>query len=537
MREYQFRPWHAIVGIVVLAAIIIGVVVATTGGDDSDSSADAGTDAAAPGEATRGGTLVYARNQEPPTLNPIGCSDNGCIYTIVQIFDQLVEVGPDGIQPGLAESWTTSDDGKTWTFNLREASFSDGTPVTSDDVVFSLRRFADPKINQFYSGLGSSIKSVRAQGPRTVVVELEQVDGAFLDNLSSFVPSIIPKAYYERVGDEAFGNKPVGSGPFQVKSFKRGDRVELVRNPNYWKPGQPYLDGVTQLYIADDNTRMLKVTSGEAQAAANVPYSQVERIDAEDGVNVKVETYSAWDAIWFNTDKKPFDEANVRLALNYATPRQAILDTVLFGNGELANSIIGKVKYWDSAVEGFPYDLDRARELLADSSVPDGFTMNLLIPSGDVVERQSAEIIQQSWAEIGVKVNIRQADVGTAFERWFNGSEDAATFPTNALSSDAPSDDNLAVVFYYSKGGADAFATGWSDPEVDRLYLEATGTADEETRKANYSEIQSIAMEEPPAVPLFFSPGRTALSDDVQGFTTNITGWPNLEDVYLDNQQ
>jgi peptide/nickel transport system substrate-binding protein len=495
----------------------------------------AGPSRSAPSATHRsGGTLIYARNQEPPTLNPIGCADNGCIGPIIQIFDQLVEVGYGRTpQPGLAKSWSRSKDGKRWLFNLREARFSNGARVTAADVVFSIKRFANPNVNKFYSGLGDSIKSVRAAGPTRVVINLKRTDGAFLDNLSSFVPSIIPKTYYEKVGDKAFGEKPIGSGAFQVKKFARGDRLELVRNPYYWKKGRPFLDGVTMLYVTDDNTRMLKVTSGEAQVGASVPYSQIDRIDRQSGISVKVEPYSAWDAIWLNVKKKPLDETKVRLALNYATPKQAILQTVLRGNATAANSLIGKVKYWSPRVKTYPYDLNQARQLLAGTSVPQGFSIGLLIPSGDVVVRQIAELTQQAWAKIGVKAKIQQADLGTAFDRWFKGSEMSATFATNSLSSDTLSDDNLGVVFYYSKGGANAFGTGWSNPEVDRLFLKASGSLSEAVRKAAYARIQAISMAEPPAVPLFFTESRTALSDKVKGYRTTLTGWQRLEEVSL----
>jgi peptide/nickel transport system substrate-binding protein len=480
-----------------------------------------------------GGVLRFARNQEPGTLNPIGCGDNGCIWALTQIFDQLVDVTADGLEPGLAESWTSSDDGTVWTFNLRDAKFSNGDPVTAEDVKFSLDRFADPEINAAYSGVAASIKSVDITDPKTITITLDHPDGAILEDLAMFVPSIIDKSVYEAVGDEAYGSSPVGSGPFMVKSFNRGQSLELVRNPYYWKSGQPYLDGVTFAFVPDDNTRILQLQNGEADVAAEIPYSQVAQVDAADGITVNVEDILTWDALWLNNSRKPLDEAAVRQALAYATPREDMLQSVLFGNAEVANSVIAKGKYWSKDVPAYTFDLDKAKELLATSSVPNGFPMEMLVVAGDTVERQEAEIIKEAWSQIGVDLTIRPVDIGTAFDEWFGGNVDAATFPGNTLSSDTLSDDNLAQVFYDTSGGANSFGTGYSNPEVAAILKDATQTQDEAVRAADFARMQTVTMADAESVPLFFTKARTGLSDKVQGFRTVQPGWWDLENVWL----
>ena len=369
--------------------------------------------------------------------------------------------------PGLAESWTSSDDGLVWTFKLRDAKFSNGDPVTAEDVKFSLDRFANPDINASYAGVAASIDSVDVVDPKTVTITLKHPDGAILENLAMFVPSIIDQSVYEAVGDEAYGTAPVGSGPFMVKSFNRGQSLELVRNPYYWKPGQPYLDGVTFSFVPDDNTRILQLQNNEADVAAEVPYSQVAQLDAADGIQVQVEDILTWDALWLNNLKKPFDEPAVRQALAYATPREDMLASVLFGNAEVANSIIAKGKYWSADVPGLHLSTSRRRRSCwPPRSVPNGFPMELIIVAGDTVERQEAEIIKEAWSQIGVDLTIRPVDITSIFDEWFGGKVDAATFPGNTLSSDTLSDDNLAQVFYDPAAGANSFGTGYSNPEV-----------------------------------------------------------------------
>jgi len=483
----------------------------------------------------KGGALVMARDAEPLTLNPIGASDNGSIFMIVQIFDTLVETQDAPVpQPALAKSWTVSDDSKTWTFALREnVKFSNGDSLTCDDVKFSIDRFADPKINTSYGGFGAAIDATECTDPSTFVIRLKNAQGAFLDYLSTFIPSIIPKAVYEKMGDKAFSEMPVGSGPFMVKEWVRGQRLVLERNPHYWKDGQPYLDQIVIDYVPDENTRMLRVESGEAQIATEVPYSQLERIEALDHVGVQIEDVMAWDAVWFNSRKPPFNDPNVIRALNYATPKEAMLAALMHGAGEVANHVIAKVKYLDPGVKPYPYDLEKAKEALAKSSVPNGFTFSCLIVAGDQFELQQAQILQSEWAKIGVKMEVQAVDVGTIWTRWGSGDESCFTFTGSGLSSDALSDDNLAVVFFDFNGGIESFWTGWNNQKAIDLVKAAGSTIDEEKRKAAFHELQRLVMDEFPAVPLFFIKARTAVSDKVKGFKTLPVKWWNLEDVWM----
>jgi peptide/nickel transport system substrate-binding protein len=360
------------------------------------------------------------------------------------------------------------------------------------------------------------------------------VDGAFLDYLSTFIPSIIPKKIYEQMGDEAFSEKPIGSGPFKVTEWTRGERLVLDRNPYYWKEGQPYVDRIIFYYVPDSNTRMLKVESGEAHIATEVPYSEIERLNEIKGVFVQVEDVMAWDAIWFNIRIPPLDDKRIRQALNYATPKEAMLKTLLHGAGEIANHVIAKVKYWDPTVSAYPYDMDKAKKLMAQSKKPNGFSMPMLIVAGDPVERQQAEIVQAEWAKLGVKITIEAVDVGTIWDRWLSSEEMCFTLPGNALSSDALSDDNLALVFFDFTAGAQSFWTGWNNPRAIELVQKAGKTVDEDVRTEAFHEVQRLVMEEAPAVPLFFTKARTALRDDVHGFSTLPVKWWNLEDVWLE---
>lgn len=489
----------------------------------------------AAGTPKSGGVLTFARTQEALTLNPILASENGSIWTMPQLFDQLLEVrhGYPDPQPGLAESWTSSSDGLTWTFHIRDAAFSDGSPVTADDVKFSLDRFANPNINVNYAFLGTSIASTTVVNSRTVVVRLKHVDSTFLFNLAMFVPSIVPKKVILDIGDKAFGQHPVGSGPFRLKKWTRGVSLELERNPHYWRSGRPYLDGLTFNTVPDDNTRVLSLESGAVHIADAIPYPAIEQLKKRDGLTVLIESLSTWNCITLNNALKPFDEVAVRQALNYATPRQQILDTIYLGKAELANSQIGKVKYWDRSVGTYGYDPGRAKTLLKGSTVPSGFSVPILVTSGDAVELQTAEAIQAAWAEVGVKLNIDQVDVGTAVTQWYGGKTPGMLFPGSALSSDTLSSGENDAIFLDYAEGFKSFFTNYRSARATSLISEVVNTLDEGRQAKLYSEIQTLGMHDTPAIALFFTYARTGVSKSVHGFGTVPTGWWNFDEVWL----
>jgi len=468
-------------------------------------------------------------------LNPINAPSNGSIFIITQIFDQLVEMGQGSeVEPGLASSWEKSADGLSWTFHLREASFSNGEPVTAEDVKFSIERFANPKINVSYPALGEAIKDVQVVDPHTAIIHLKHVNGALLDDVAMFASSIEPKKVVEKIGDKAFSEHPVGSGPFMLTEYVRGQKTVLARNPHYWRAGQPLLDGVVFEYVPDANTRVLKLRSGETDVAAAIPYNQVASLNGTEGISVEVAKALSWQSIFLNTTKPPLGDVKVRQALNYATPKEEILKTVLYGNAQIANSMIPPLKYWDASVKAYPFDLEKAKTLMSESSGSKGFKLELLIPSGDPVEQQIAEVLKAEWAKIGVNVDIVQREVGALESGWFEGKGGmAATFEGGTLSSDTLSDDEIAGLTLNPEAGLHSLGTYYNNPKVNKLLAEAGSTLSEEQRAKDFAEVQQIAMEDAPAVPLFFTKSVTGVRSNVKDFQTYPIGWWPLRQVWL----
>jgi peptide/nickel transport system substrate-binding protein len=521
--------------VVLLGALVaLSVAISACGGGGGGTTGESSAEA---GEPVRGGKMVFARSQDADVgLNPINAPSNGSIFIIQQIFDQLVEMGAGSeVVPGLATSWNSSNGGKTWTFKLREAQFSNGEPVTGEDVKFSLERFADPKVNVSYPTLGEAIDNVQVVDPHTVKVNLSRVDGAFLDNIAMFAAAIEPKNVVEKVGDKAFSENPIGSGPFEVKEYKRGQKTVLQPNPHYWRKGQPYLAEVVFEFVPDANTRVLKVRSGEADVADAIPYNQVASLESSGEVSVEVAKALSWTSIFLNLKKPPLGDKKIRQALNYATPKEEILKSVYFGDAEIANSNIPPLKYWDESIEPYPFDLEKAEELMAESSSPNGFKLELLIPAGEPVVKQTAEILKEEWGKIGVNVEIVEKDLGALESAWFEGKGGmSATFAGGTLSSDTLSDDEIAIITLEPEGGLNSLGTFYNNPKVNKLLSEASSTINDEVRAEKFAEVQKIALEDAPAVPLFFTKSVTAVRDNVKNFQTYPIGWWPLREAWVE---
>ena len=239
--------------------------------------------------------MNFGRYADSLLLDPVLNDANVDIWILSNLYDTLLLPTDDGkgVQPGLASSYAMTPDGKTVTLTLRDGiMFSDGSPITAEDVKWSLDRARDPK-EGIWNFIDESIGSVDIKDPKTVVLTLKHPDPAIVPGLSVFNNAIMPRKLVEAMPGatlddkaKAFAEHPVGSGPFAFQSWSRGQEMKLVRNAHYWRPGTdgkplPYLDGVTFEILPDDATRLLKVQSGELDGAEFVPFSRVEEMKAD----------------------------------------------------------------------------------------------------------------------------------------------------------------------------------------------------------------------------------------------------------------
>ena len=522
MHELKDRPrWaEGVVTFGLCAVALAGIVV---------------TDRAEAQTIKRGGTLVLARPEDTLSFNPYTQGDNGSIYAIVQVCDQLVEAGATGteLKPGLAESWEVAPDGLSYTFKLRTAKFSDGTPVTVDDVVFSLGKLNDP--GAAYQFLMKPVKAIEKVDDSHVRVTLKEPYAPFLSVMSVFAASIVKKAAFEASPDE-FASKPVCSGPFKVQSYERGTKIVLVKNPNYWDVGAdgqplPYLDEVDLLNVPDTNARVLGLQNGDYDAAAIIPFNQAKAVSETPNVTLEVADIYRLDYVYLNHSKKPLDNKNIRLALNYAANLDAIKKAVFFNYGTPPNGFNPKMNFWSKDVAPIPYDIAKAKELVQAGNY-DGTPIQLLVDTGNAPSKQIATILQQGWQEAGLKVDIAEIDNGSAWNTVVDGSYMAYV---SYITSDINDDDELvALQTDPLKDGTQGFFSRYKNDEVTKLLTESRASTDPAKRGPVFAKIQDIVYHDGYSVPLNYTPSINAYHNHVKNWRTVATGWWWFKDMWID---
>lgn len=480
---------------------------------------------------TRGGTLTFGRNTGPTDFDPANVIVGGDVYTLDKIFEPLYITNATGkLTPWLATGHTVSSDYLTWTFHLRSGvKFSDGKPLTPDDVVFSILRSAHNKTGPL-SFLDSAIKDISAKGSSAVVIQLTERWAPFLSDISCFSNSIVPA----NLGGESaasFFEHPVGTGPFLLKSFVKGAGVTLVRNPDYWQAGKPYLDKVVFSYIPTDSSRVLQLKSGEVDVIATAPPADVASLRSDPSVVVKLFPSWALTLLFFNERVPQFKDRNVRRAIAHAINVPALTKATTFGTAQPGGSFFPPSLEYYAKVPTLAYSKSAAKASLAKSAYPKGFSTELLISSGNTTWTEDAEIIQQDLKAIGIEVSIKSltnAAYTAAFEAFnyqmmINGAINTISDPDQMASFQVDVQD----------GGSHSFWTTYDDPKAISLVREAERTFNSSQRATLYREIQAIVAQDAPFVPLYYTPNIYAWSPKVHGFAVNPGGAYRLEGVSL----
>jgi len=331
--------------------------------------------AAEAGEPRRGGSAIVVIGADPAILNPnvtVGVPD---VLTGCMLYDGLVRFAEGfRIVPSLAKRWEIGADGLTYTFHLVNASWSDGKPLTSEDVKYTLLEVSSKYGSKFVAP-GKAIKDIETPDAETVVITLSKPFGPFLFSLACEQNAAILPAHIFR-GSDIFKNsaslsQPIGAGPFQLTEWVRGDHLTLVRNPNYWIKDHPYLDRIIIKIIPDSSARLLALQAGEVDYIDQYyfPLSAYALLAKDPRFALKEVSYPSLDIVILNTRKPPLDRASVRQALLVAIDRNYLFKNVFLGTGQVAHSIIDTRLGWayNPAVDYeqlYPYDAKKAAALL-----------------------------------------------------------------------------------------------------------------------------------------------------------------------------
>ena len=482
----------------------------------------------------QGGDLVMVRADAIQTLMPTLAAENGSIWAIEEIFDTLLFPTEDGkgVQPGLATEWKQSADGLEWTFALRpNVKFSDGTPMTSRDVKFSLEQAA--KDSNPFGFINTSIEEVKTPDPQTVVVRTKASYAPLPSVMAIFSNSIVPENYGGKTAEE-FAKAPIGTGPFKLAERTVGVGARFVRNTEYWQQGKPYLDSISINEVADGNTRANQVLGGQAHINEFPAFSSAQALLAGGGdVTLGVFPSSRVDFVALNTKKAPFDDAHVRRAIAGLIDKQALIKVILFGNGEPAGAYMSPSSWsHNSEIKGMPFDLEAVKKELAQSKVPNGFSAAISVGSGNSNEATIAQIIQAQAAKVGINLTIQVLDPAALGEARQAGNYDMA-FTYNTTDIVDP-DEIIRFAGVYD-GGSKVQYSFYDNKDIARKAEQAASISDQDARRKLYDEIQSIWDKDQPMVPLYYSPELYSYSTKVHNFHPYVTGNYNLGNVWLSN--
>ena len=520
-RSSASRRWP----ILGLAAVLSGAL-SLSACSGSDSSSDS-SDNSAPSATSAVDTLVMANAVKVDTLDPQVPSVNESIWLDQNLYSRLVQADPSGttIEPDLATDWDISDDQLTYTFHLRDAKFSDDSPVTAGDVAWSINRAR--KYDGGWGFLMTPVKSVTAPDDTTVVVQLSEPHAPLLADLAMYAFSALPQKLVEAQGDDFF-TKPVGSGPFAVSSYEPETEVDLVRNDNYYGT-MPKIKNVQIKVITNDNTRVLALQSGDVDIIENPPGNLTKQIEANPKLQVQEFDSTRVDFIEINGKDEHFSDVRVRQAVRAAVDLGQINKLAYDDAGVAATSFMPyKMLFWNDSLPEPAVDLDKAKQLMADAGYADGFSTNLITVSGDAAGAAQAVVVKDSLAKIRIDVKIESYELVTAYDKERNGEYGLGE---RYWTNDIIDPDEVVTFGVDVEAGANSFNTGWSDPEAAQLAIDARSESDEAKRGEMYNRIQEIVYEQTPYLPLNYPPFRYATGKWVQGFAVSPLG--NYNDSLL----
>jgi peptide/nickel transport system substrate-binding protein len=464
-----------------------------------------------------GGTLRVGWNYAGGTFDPHKGIVHGPDYWIIKlVYNTLVTLDEGlNIVPELAESWEISEEGTVYTFHLVEGvTFHNGRGLTSEDVKYSFERLLDPDTGASRRANYTDIASIETPDPYTVVITLSQPNAVFLTQLTQAAAAIVAREGVEEHGD--LSQVAAGSGPFMLGGIQADGSIVLERNPDYWVEGLPYLERIVFTTVPDNQARNTAVRTGDLDLITHVTGNFISLLRQDENVVIPEGDGSSGQfySLLFNVRRPPFDDPKVRQAIAHALDRETIAQVSLDGEGfTLAG---GPIPPWhwaalDPVFEGA--DIERARELLAESALPDGFSFTLRVWSPQQFSVRAAQMIQAALAPLNIEVTIdQQGDWATYWGAVTGGEYDAT------IQGFGGNIDPHEFLFEAFREGGGRNVMGYVNPEVERLMAEALRVTDRDARKEIYDEVQRIIVEDAPQAFLWNQKQTEAHQADVMGF-------------------
>jgi len=501
--------------VTILSAMLI-VALALTGcaggGSDTDASSGSGETAEVKD------TIIIAQGADAKSLDPHATNDQPSSRVSKQIYSRLVEMNEEmEIVPGLAESWTYVDD-KTVEFKLREGvKFHNGEELKASDVKFTLdRMMASKKVAHIIE----AVTGVEVIDDYTVRVMTEEPFGPLLSHLTHTAASILNEKAVNESGDD-YGQNPVGTGPYTFVEWAAGDRITLESFAEYFD-GEAAIKNVVFRNITEGTNRTIGLETGEVDVAYDIEPIDKQRVADHESLQLVESPSLSYAYIGINTTKGPLADVKVRQAINYAIDVPTIIEVVLEGAGELANSPIGpRVFGHNGDVDAYGYDVEKAKALLAEAGMADGFDTTIWT-NDNPVRMQIAQIVQAQLAEIGINAVIEPLEWGSYLERTAKGEHDMFILGWTTVTADA--DYGLYALYHSSQHGGAGNRDFYTNEEVNTLLEEGRMATDPEVRKEKYAKAQEIIVSEAPDVMLYYNTQNIGAQKNVKGFKLHPAG-------------
>jgi peptide/nickel transport system substrate-binding protein len=442
------------------------------------------------------------------------------------VFNGLTRMAEDlSTKPDLAESWTFSDDLKQWTFKLHQGvRFHDGSAMTADDVIAMFRRLLDPATAAPSRSNYEMIKAMAAPDAHTVVFDLAYPYGGFADILTDRQVKIVPRG---AVGQLA--TKPIGTGPFRFVSYTPGDRLVMERNPDYFEPGLPKLDGVELRIIPEMSVKIAALQAGDIDIVWDLPLEQVKPLSARTDLRVESVPTSSWDGAIMNNLIPPFDKPAVRLAFQMAVDKADVVELTLFGQGAPTISPIPPSHpFYATGIKIPPADPAAAKKLLASAGYPNGVTVPIIVPVGRPVRERLGVTLQQLARPAGFDLQVQRVPF-SSFDAEVSGK--APLFIDGYFGR--PTVDTSTYPFLHTKGSWNPRLWHYSDPKVDAALDAARLTGDLAAQKAQYIAMQQAMHANPPGFFAYAVNFACAWRTAVGGLKTHPMRWFDLRTATL----
>ena len=472
----------------ILVTLILAMVLSLAAcGGEKAAEPDNSTEVETPSRAATNEVNVGIDQDLEDSLDPHLAQAAGTREVLFNIFEGLVKPDSEGnIIPAVAADYSVSEDGKVYTFTLRDGiTFHNGDAVTVDDVVYSVSRAAGMLDDGAYMAKDTlkGVVSVEATDDKTVVITLADTNTEFLACLATTNVAIIPEDY----ADQA--TNPVGTGPFKYVSRSPQENFVMEKYDGYWGEGAK-LDKVTYL-ITNADSLVMSLKSGAIDICAHLTADQVRSV--EDQYNIEKDTMKLVQALYLNNAVAPFDDVRVRQALCYAVNVDEIIDLVVDGNGVRVGSSMFPAfqKYFvEELSDYYTQDIEKAKELLTEAGYPDGFSMTITVPSNYTPHMNVAQVLVEQLAKVGITATIKPVE----WETWVSDTYTNRNFESTVIGFDAATLSAGALLNRWMSDN-DKNMINYNNPEYDKVMQEANASTDDAKQTELYKQAAAMLSE------------------------------------------